>query len=117
MSKPTGSNSNTLIRGHLDLLLLSVLRKKRLSGAGIISEARSRSSEYFDLRSASVYPALHRLEQAGLILNEEAQTLHRGKTFNIKVYTLTNEGHHELDARRRAFLVFSKHLASLWDPG
>lgn len=117
MTGPTRSNSNNLIRGHLDLILLSILRRGPKYGVQICDEADRRTRGYFDLRGGSVYPALQRLEQAGFIQGQLTRPLTQGKTVKTKVYTLTSKGHLELDARRRAFLVFSKHLASLWDPG
>ena len=51
----------------LDLLLMGVLRHGPAHGYAIISALRDRSDGEFDLAEGTVYPALHRLEQAGLI--------------------------------------------------
>ncbi len=53
------------LKGHLDLLLLSVLAAGQAHGYAVISVLRQRSEGTFDLPEGTVYPALHRLEDAG----------------------------------------------------
>ena len=55
------------LKGNLDLLLLSVLSSGPGHGYSIISRLRDRSAGAFDLPEGTVYPALHRLEQTGLL--------------------------------------------------
>ena len=55
------------LKGHLDLLLLAVLAGGRAHGYTVISALRQRSEGTFDLPEGTVYPALHRLEDAGLL--------------------------------------------------
>ena len=58
------------VRGHLDLLVLSVLADTGpVHGYGIISALRARSDGAFDLPEGTVYPALHRMEKDGLVLS------------------------------------------------
>jgi PadR family transcriptional regulator, regulatory protein PadR len=59
-----------MVRGHLDLLLLAVLSGGPRHGYAVISELKARSEGEFDLPEGTVYPALHKLEQAGLIASE-----------------------------------------------
>ena len=54
------------LKGNLDLLLLSVLSSGPAHGYAIISALRDRSGGTFDLPEGTIYPALHRLEDAGL---------------------------------------------------
>lgn len=56
-----------LLKGSLDLMLLALLRREPLYGYRIVREVHARSAEVLSLREGSLYPALHRLEQAGLI--------------------------------------------------
>jgi hypothetical protein len=53
------------LKGHLDLLLLSVPSAGPAHGYAIISALRERSGGTFDLPKGTIYPALHGLEQAG----------------------------------------------------
>src|SRR5262245_12122643 len=56
-----------LVRGNLDLLLLAIIADGSLHGYAVIEELRSRSGGALDLPEGTVYPALHRLERAGLL--------------------------------------------------
>jgi DNA-binding PadR family transcriptional regulator len=56
-----------LLKGHLDMLLLAVLEPGPRHGYAIIEALRTGSDGALDLPSGTVYPALHRLERAGLV--------------------------------------------------
>ena len=60
------------IKGHLDLLLLSVLSAGPAHGYAIIAALRDRSDGTFDLPEGTIYPALHRLEDARLLASSWA---------------------------------------------
>ena len=53
------------LKGHLDLLLLSVLSQGPGHGYEVITRLKVRSEGAFTLPEGTVYPALHRLESAG----------------------------------------------------
>ena len=55
------------LKGHLDLLLLSSLSAGPAHGYAVIAALRDRSEGTFDLPEGTIYPALHRLEDAGLL--------------------------------------------------
>jgi DNA-binding PadR family transcriptional regulator len=56
-----------VVKGHLDLLLLAIVAARPTHGYGIIEELRHRRGDRLDLPEGTVYPALHRLEGAGLL--------------------------------------------------
>jgi len=56
-----------ILKGHLDMILLAALAAGPAHGYAIIQEIRRRSGNAFDLPEGTIYPALHRLEQAGLL--------------------------------------------------
>ena len=56
-----------LLRGNLDLILLTILEDGAKYGLEIISGANTRTDGYFSFKEGSLYPALHRLEKAKLI--------------------------------------------------
>ena len=101
-----------LLRGHLDLILLSIIRGEPKYGLEISKLAQARTDGYFDLRVGSLYPALHRLEKAGFVRGE-FQSAPRGGSL-VKVYALTESGGRELEARRQDFETFSAQLGKLW---
>lgn len=55
------------LKGHLDVLLLATLTDGPRHGYAIKEALRDGSGGRFDLPTGTVYPALHRLERAGLI--------------------------------------------------
>lgn len=90
------------IRGHLDALLLSVLNAGPAHGYEVLSELRARSDGEFDLPEGTVYPALHRLERAGLL----ASTWEKHAGRRRRVYTVTTAGREALGRRRSAWAGF-----------
>ena len=58
-----------LLKGHLDALL-AVLEPGPQHGYAVIESLRSGSDGALDLPTGTVYPALHRLERAGLIASD-----------------------------------------------
>ena len=76
------------LKGHLDLLLLSVLADGPAHGYAVIAQLRERSAEEFALPEGTVYPALHRLEEAGLLRSHWADQAGRRR----RLYELTAKG-------------------------
>jgi PadR family transcriptional regulator, regulatory protein PadR len=91
------------LKGHLDLLLLGVLRDQPAHGYRVIELLRERSAGAFDLPEGTVYPALHRLERAGLLASTWNQQAPRRR----RVYTLTPAGTAALDERRGEWRRFA----------
>ncbi len=96
------------IKGHLDLLLLSVLERP-LHGYAVIEELRRRSDDAFALPEGTIYPALHRLEHAGLINSKWDKSSGRRR----RVYQLTTKGSRALAAQRREWQTFSGAVGSV----
>lgn len=76
------------LKGNLDLLLLSVLSAGPGHGYAIIAALRDRSDGTFDLPEGTIYPALHRLEKAGLLASDWSDEQGRKR----RVYALTDAG-------------------------
>ena len=91
------------LKGNLDLLLLSVLSAGPAHGYAIIAELRHRSQGAFDLPEGTVYPALHRLEDAGLLASSWADAEGRRR----RVYALTDRGAAALAAERTQWRRFA----------
>lgn len=56
-----------LLPGTLDLMVLGILEDGPLHGYGIARRIEERSDEAFQVEQGSLYPALYRLEKAGLV--------------------------------------------------
>src|SRR5258708_31508153 len=100
-----------MLRGHLDMIVLAGLAAAGSAhGYAVIEEIKQRSGGAFDLPEGTIYPALHRLEQAGL-LSSRWTTADSGR--RRRVYTLTKAGKRALPERHPVWRQFSDALSSL----
>jgi DNA-binding PadR family transcriptional regulator len=83
-------------KGHLDLVLLGALATAPGHGYAVISAIRERSGGVLELPEGSVYPALHRLEDLGLVMSEWVPVSGRRR----REYHLTAEGQRALGVER-----------------
>jgi len=90
------------LKGHLDLLLLSVVAGGPKHGYAIIEALRTSSGEAFDLPEGTVYPALNRLERDGLLGSSWSVAQGRRR----RTYHLTARGREELTERRNGWDEF-----------
>ena len=86
-----------LIKGNIDALLLCLIAQQPMYGYQIIKDLDRRSQGYFKFKEGTLYPALHRLERAGLILGRW-QMLPSGQ--QRKYYHITEKGLSTLAVRR-----------------
>jgi len=78
-----------LMKGNIDSLLLCLLNQREMYGYQILKELEGRSQGYFKFKEGTLYPVLHRLERAGLILGRW-QTIPSGR--RRKYYHITDKG-------------------------
>lgn len=97
------------LKGHLDLLLLAVISDGAKHGYAVIDELRERSGDAFDLPEGTVYPALHRLEKAGLLSSDWSVVQGRRR----RTYRLTDRGRGALGEHSRAWTEFSGAITSV----
>ena len=97
------------LKGHLDLLLLSILADRPAHGYAVIESLRSRSSGIFDLPEGTIYPALHRLERQGLLRSSWSEDSARRK----RIYQLTAKGQQVLAKRQAEWQTFSKAVNAI----
>ena len=91
------------LKGHLDALLLAALEGGPRHGYAVIEHLRDSSGGRLDLPTGTIYPALHRLETAGLI--EGSWSVVGGR--RRRSYTLTASGARELAGRRDRWREFA----------
>lgn len=97
------------LRGHLDALLLATLEGGPLHGYAVKDALRHSSAGRIDLPTGTVYPALRRLEQAGLITGTWDTTGPRPR----RAYTLTPKGRTALNGERTGWQEFSATITAL----
>ncbi|MFI4999017.1 MAG: PadR family transcriptional regulator [Reyranellales bacterium] len=103
-----------MLKGHLDAIVLAALEAGPAHGYAMIEAIKSRSGKRFDLPEGTVYPALHRLEQAGWLASPW-MTPPGGRC--RRVYSLTKTGSAALAERRQAWGRFAQAVdASLGNP-
>ena len=84
------------LQGSLDLLVLKLLsRRKGLHGYAIMSAIREFSDDVLRVEEGSLYPALHRMEEAGWI---RAEWITKESGRRARIYTLTAAGRKQLAA-------------------
>lgn len=98
-----------LLKGHLDGLLLAILEAGPRHGYAIIDALRADSGGRFELPTGTVYPALRRLERAGLVHGTWSVVGGRRR----RVYELTPAGHRALKAERGTWRHFSAAVNAL----
>ncbi len=84
------------LQGSLDLLVLKILsRRPRLHGYAIMSAIKDWSGDVLRAEEGSLYPALHRMEEAGWI---RAEWIVKDTGRRARIYELTAAGKKQLDA-------------------
>jgi len=88
------SRPSDLVQGTLDLLLLKILALGPLHGVAIGQRLKQVSGDVLHVSDGSLYPALHKLEQAGWI-RAEWKTSELGR--RAKYYSLRRPGRRKLE--------------------
>ena len=84
------------LQGSLDLLVLKILSRRRcLHGYAIMTAIQEISREVLRVEEGSLYPALHRMEEAGWI---RAEWIVKDTGRRARIYELTPEGKKQLGA-------------------
>jgi len=96
------------LKGHLDALILAVVAPAPLHGYAIIEQLKQRSGGALSLPEGTIYPALHRLEAAGMLVSEWDDGRRKRR-----VYRLTARGRRELGARRGEWRDFANVIEAV----
>lgn len=93
-----------LLQGTLDLLILQALAAGPLHGWAVSKRIQQMSSAVLVVGQGSLYPALYRLEDRGVITSKEALSPEGRR---IKIYRLTTAGRRHLRQEIDAWRLFS----------
>jgi PadR family transcriptional regulator PadR len=98
-----------LLQGTLDLLILKALTLQELHGMGISRRIAQITGGAFDVKAGSLFPALHRMEDAGWLTSSwgESETNRRAK-----FYALTKAGKKQLRAESERWERISLAMAT-----
>jgi transcriptional regulator len=93
-----------LLQGTLELLLLRLLRSSELNGWDIMQRIQLVSGEVLSVTPGALYPALHRLEERGLVKAEWGASENNRQA---KFYKLTAAGRKQLETERETWERFT----------
>jgi len=101
------------VQGTLDALILQTVAQEPLHGLAIAQRLRARSGDVLAVSRGSLYPALHKLEQQGL-LRAEWRLSESGK--RAKYYSLTRAGARHLSREQKAWQRLSAAISMILKP-
>lgn len=103
-----------LLQGTLELLLLKIVALEPMHGWAIAQRLRQMSGEVLQVSDGSLYPALHKLEQGGLIAAEWRPTENKRRA---KFYALTDAGRDRLAHESREWARLSSAVSLIVQAG
>ncbi len=108
-----GVSESDFLPGTLDLLILKTLAMGESHGWGVSRRIRNLSRDILDVNQGSLYPALHRLEQRGLIESHWGTPPDNNR--RVKLYRLTDDGAKALARERASWEGFVQAVARILD--
>jgi PadR family transcriptional regulator, regulatory protein PadR len=105
---PAASQTN-LLQGTLDLLILKALALGELHGLGVAHRIEQITRETFQVKPGSLFPALHRMEEAGWLSSSWGESENRRRA---KYYRLSKAGQRQLTAETAHWKRISLAIAS-----
>jgi|SRR5215471_4420410 len=89
MGETSTPEQTNLLQGTLDLLILKTLSLEPMHGLGISRRILQITGGTFDVKPGSLFPALHRMEQAGWLAPSWGESEHGRRA---RYYALTRAG-------------------------
>jgi PadR family transcriptional regulator, regulatory protein PadR len=99
-----------VLQGTLDLLILKTLSRGPLHGYGIAVHIEQISGEALRVEEGSLYPALHRIEQAGWIGSEWGLTENNRKA---KYYRLNAAGRKQFAEEEEKWIKLTRGVGKV----
>jgi PadR family transcriptional regulator, regulatory protein PadR len=99
-----------LLQGSLDLLILKTLDLEPLHGWAVSKRIGLLSRGALEVNQGSLYPALYRLRDRGLIESDWGES-EEGR--RVKVYALTQKGRTALEAERQSWRIFADAVEAI----
>lgn len=98
-----------LLQGTLDLLVLKALSAQSLHGLGVSNRISQITNGTFDVKPGSLFPALHRMEEAGWLKAEWGESENHRRA---KFYSLTKAGRRQLETETEDWQRISLAIGS-----
>lgn len=100
--------TTALLQGTLDVLILKVLALEPMHGLGISRRIAQVTKGTFEVKPGSLFPALHRMEEAGWLSAEWGESENRRRA---KFYRLTAPGRRQLKEETNQWARISAAMA------
>ena len=112
MARPSSDDEgNTpFLPGTLELIVLQLLQAEPTNGYDLTLRIQAVTDDVLNVNAGSLYPALYRLEQRGLLASSWG-TSDTGR--RAKVYAVTAEGRKRLARQRESWERFSGALSAI----
>ena len=99
-----------LMQGTLDLLILKAVSLGKRHGYGILLRIQAISGDRLLIQQGSLYPALYRLEHAGLLATRWGESENNRRA---KYYSLTAAGRRQLDAGTKEWSAMAEVMSAI----
>ena len=102
-------NQTNLLQGTLDLLILKAIGDGEFHGLGIARRVELITGGAFKVRPGSLFPALHRMEEAGWLSSFWGESENNRRA---RYYRRTKEGERQLGIETEQWTLISSAIAS-----
>ena len=99
-----------LLQGTLELLVLRILQSGEMNGWDVMQRIRLVSQDVLSVTPGALYPALHRLEERGLVAAGWGASDNNRRA---KFYSLTAAGRKQLQSERQTWSRFAGAVETL----
>ena len=103
-------NSASFLPGTLDLIVLQLLNAEPTNGYDLTLRIQTITKDVLNVNAGSLYPALYRLEQKGLLRASWSESENGRRT---KVYSVTTVGRKHLAEQRKSWERFADALTAI----
>ena len=109
------ATDKNLISGNTTMLVLKLLEVKDMYGYQIIEELSQKSEETFRLKTGTLYPLLHGLENSGMVTSYDESA---GDSQRVrKYYQITNKGKGLLVQKQQEWAAYARAVGLVLNRG
>ena len=108
------SSEKNILSGNTAMLVLKLLESKDMYGYQIIEELSKKSGDVFRLKTGTLYPILHGLENDGMVTSYDETA---GNSRVRKYYRLTDKGRSLLAKKESDWAAYTKAVNRIMDLG
>jgi PadR family transcriptional regulator, regulatory protein PadR len=101
------------LRGHLENLILADLGRGPGHGLEILRRLEAAGCGALALKEGTLYPALYRLEESGLVTAEWEDNAERTRGPRRRIYRLSSKGKRQLTKSREEFQQFAQVIGGI----